>query len=286
MFLKENTLLHGTYRIVRFINWAGFCCVYEAEHLMLQKKVSITEFFVGDICYRDEVTAKIAVVVSKSGDWERIRQKFIEEVRALCSVRYSGIVSVSDLFEENGTVYYVMDYIGCSVESMIDSAWPLPEDRAVDYIRQVSDILKYIHSDNKLHLAIRPGNIYLEHNGTITIDHVRLEGTERMYDEFFYENIDPEAPTPTTPPYEPPELCSGRSGYRGPSTDIYSLGATLYKMLTGITPLDALTRIGEAMTPIPVYISESVREAVTAAMELDWRKRPQTIEDFLMLLCE
>ena len=105
MNLPVNTLLQGgKYKIVRFISSGGFGCTYEAEHVMLEKRVAIKEFFVKDFCNRDENTAHVTVgTLSKKGLVEKLRRKFIDEAKALCRLQHSGIVSVQDVFEENGT---------------------------------------------------------------------------------------------------------------------------------------------------------------------------------------
>ena len=129
MHLQTNTLLRGgTYRIVRFIGSGGFGCTYEAEHVMLEKRVAIKEFFVKDFCNRDETTAHITVgTISKKGLVEKLRRKFIDEAKALCKLQHPGIVSVSDVFEENGTAYFVMDYVeGRSLSEIVREQGPLP----------------------------------------------------------------------------------------------------------------------------------------------------------------
>ena len=126
--LQPGTLLlNGKYRIVRFIKSGGFGCTYEAENTYFEERVAIKEFFVKDFCNRDHETADINVgTESKKGLVERLKQKFLEEAKALYKLRHSGIVHVSDVFEENGTAYYVMDYIdGCSLDVYVKENGPI-----------------------------------------------------------------------------------------------------------------------------------------------------------------
>ena len=111
--LPEGTLLQGgRYEIARFIGSGGFGCTYEARHVLLGKRVAIKEFFVSDFCNRDGQTMRVTVgTEAKRGLVEKLRGKFIKEARDLALLAHKGIVSVSDVFEENGTAYYVMDYI-------------------------------------------------------------------------------------------------------------------------------------------------------------------------------
>lgn len=112
MYLKSNTLLQGgKYRIVRFINSGGFGCTYEALHTLLDSKVAIKEFFVKDFCNRDETTSRVRVATQSKVKLVNQLKKIIEEAKAIFKMHHSGIVRVIDIFEENGTAYYVMDYI-------------------------------------------------------------------------------------------------------------------------------------------------------------------------------
>ncbi len=284
MQLPVNTLLRGgTYRIIRHISSGGFGCTYEAEHVLLEKRVAIKEFFVKDFCNRDETTFHVTVgTLSKKGLVKKLRRKFIDEAKALCRLQHPGIVSVSDVFEENGTAYYVMEYIeGMSIHDILKKYGPLPEERAVRYISQVATALQYVHENNRLHLDIKPGNIMIDsEDNPILIDF----GTSKQYDELNGENTS--TLMGKTPGYAPLEQMSNSVVKFLPATDIYALGATLYKMLTGITPLEANLRISEELEPLPAKISAATRAAVMAAMELDKKKRPQSLAAFLRLLQE
>ena len=281
--LPAGTLLQGgKYRIVRFIGSGGFGCTYEAEHVMLEKRVAIKEFFVKDFCNRDENTSEVVVATqSKRALVEKIHRKFIDEAKSLCRLQHPGIVRVSDVFEENGTAYYVMDYIaGHSLQDIVKAEGRLTEARSLKYIREVSEALSYVHSHNRLHLDIKPGNIMIDGNDhAILIDF----GASKQYDEASGENTS--TLMGRTPGYAPPEQMSNKVGKFLPATDIYALGATLYKCLTGETPLDTSDLIsGEELVPLPSSVHESTRRAVSAAMELNKGKRPQSIEAFLSML--
>ncbi|MBE6291385.1 MAG: serine/threonine protein kinase [Bacteroidales bacterium] len=283
MHLRENTLLQGgKYRIVRFISSGGFGCTYEAEHVMLGERVAIKEFFVKDFCNRDEATAHVTVgTQSKKGLVDKLKHKFVEEAKMLYRMQHSGIVRVFDIFEENDTAYFVMDYInGPSLSEIVNKEGPLNEARAIKYIRQIAEALKYVHERDRLHLDIKPGNIMInQEDQAILIDF----GASKQYDEQDGENTS--TLLGTTPGYAPLEQMGNDVVKFMPATDIYALGATLYKLLTGITPLSAnLLASGEELEPLPENISEATRKAVEEAMRTNKKKRPQTIDDFLLLL--
>lgn len=280
MHLLDHTLLQGgKYRIRRFISSGGFGCTYEAEHVLLEKRVAIKEFFVKDFCNRDENTAHVTLgALSKKGLVDKLRRKFIDEAKGLCKLRHPGIVKVSDVFEENGTAYFVMDYIdGKSLNDLVNEKGPIPEPQALYYIVRIADALRYVHNNNRLHLDLKPGNIMIDNNDNpILIDF----GASKQYDEVSGENTS--TLMGMTPGYAPPEQMSNGVTVFMPATDIYALGATLYKLLTGMTPIDANKRIsGDELPMLPHNIGIETRNAVMAAMAINKHQRPQSIDDFL-----
>jgi len=279
MHLPVDTLLQGgKYRIVRFINSGGFGCTYEAEHLMFRKRVAIKEFFVKDFCGRDERTAYVTIeTTSKRGLVDKLKRKFIDEARSIFDLQHPGIVRVTDVFEENGTAYYVMDYIdGMSLKEVVDKEGALPESRALEYIRQVTDALDYVHAHNRLHLDIKPGNIMVDQNDrTILIDF----GASRQYEEVGNENSS--SLIPYTNGYAPPEQVGNDLVQFTPATDVYALGATLYKLLSGVTPVSSsLRNSGEQLKPLPSSTSLSTRTAVDKSMKLNRYERLQGVDAF------
>lgn len=284
MQLQDGTTLQGgKYKIIRFISNGGFGCTYEAQHIMLDTRVAIKEFFVKDFCNRDETTCHVTVgTQSKKGLVDKLRRKFIDEAKSLWRLQHHGIVKVIDVFEENGTAYYVMDYINGHSLSELVRNHPLPEKQAVDYIRQVCDALKYVHENNRLHLDIKPANIMITAEGkAVLIDF----GASKQYDEENGENTS--TLLGKTPGYAPPEQMGNDVVHFTPATDIYAIGATLFKALTGITPPTANMLIsGETLPPLPDEISKSTKDAILAAMKLNKRLRPQTVDEFLKILDE
>ena len=283
MQLKQGTLLqNGKYRIERFISNGGFGCTYEALHTMFDEKVAIKEFFVKDYCNRDENTSHVTVgTQGKKPLVDKLKRKFIEEAKVLYKMKHQGIVRVKDIFEENGTAYYVMDYIeGKSLRDIVTTKGPLSESLSLKYIREVSEALAYVHSQNRLHLDIKPGNIMIDENDkAILIDF----GISKQYDEESGENTS--TLIGKTPGYAPLEQMGNELVQFYPATDIYSLGATLYNMLTGITPLSAtLLASGEELDEMPNTISLKTRQTIEISMQLNRKKRPQSIDEFLKLL--
>ena len=210
-----------------------------------------------------------------------MRGKFIEEAKALAQLQHEGIVKVSDVFEENGTAYYVMDYIeGKSLSQILKEEGTLPEARALQYIEEVSKALAYVHAHHRLHLDIKPGNIMVDNNDhAILIDF----GASKQYDEDNGENTS--TLLGNTPGFAPPEQMANDVVKFTPSSDIYALGATFYKLLTGVTPPSAHLLIsGEPLRPLPYGISQGITSAINASMQLNKSMRPQSIQEFSNLL--
>ena len=287
MHLKNNTLLQGgKYKIERFIASGGFGCAYEAYHTLLDMRVALKEFFVSDFCNRDEKTGQVSVATKSEVELiGKLKKKFMDEARALYKMKHPGIVCVIDVFEENGTAYYAMEYIdGQSLSDVVKQRGKLPEAEAVGYIRQVAEALKYVHSLNRLHLDIKPGNIMLGREGkAILIDF----GASKHYDDETGENTSTLLAI-NTKGYAPVEQVNQSFKSFSPATDIYALGATLYKLLTGITPPPSTMLNSEEATlaPLPSTISSSTRKAVESAMQLLRKHRPQTVEAWMGMLVD
>ena len=282
MKLKEGTLLQGgRYRIDRVLGQGGFGITYLGEHVMLGRKLAVKEFFMKDLCNRDAETSGVSVGSEGSREIvERFRMKFIKEARSIYRLRHKHIIHVIDVFEENGTAYYVMEHVGGGSLADKVASGALPEADAVRYIRQVASALEYVHSMNVMHLDVKPANILLsEGDNAILIDF----GLAKQYDNEGHQ-------TSTTPVgishgYAPLEQYRrGGVSTFSPATDIYSLGATLYKLVTGLTPPEASDVNDDGLPQMPETISASVRAAIEKAMQSRRKDRPQSISEFIALL--
>ena len=282
MNLKTGHLLkHGEYRVEKVLAQGGFGITYLCEQTGLLRKVAIKEFFMKELCKRESDTSHVSIPSIGSRDMvERFRQKFIKEARALAALNHKHIIRIIDVFEENNTAYYVMEYVGGG--SLADKVknGALPEAVALRYIRQVAGALDFVHGKRMMHLDVKPANILLNENDeAILIDF----GLAKQYDSAGSQ-------TSTTPVgishgYAPLEQYKqGGVGTFSPATDIYSLGATLYKLLTGVTPPEAGDVNDEGLPALPQHISAPVRAAIEAAMQPRRKDRPKSISEFLSLL--
>ena len=133
-----------------------------------------------EYCERDHDTATISLGSSGSREMvERFRQKFIKEARTIAALNHKHIVRIIDIFEENNTAYYVMEYVGGGSLSDKVKAGALPEADALRYIRQVATALEFVHGKHMMHLDVKPANILLNENDeAILIDF----GLAKQYD--------------------------------------------------------------------------------------------------------
>ena len=281
--LNEGTLLQGgKYQIVRSLGQGGFGITYEAIQVALKRKVAIKEFFMRDFCLRETSTSAVSFSASEGGKElvERFRGKFIREAQMIAGFDHPNIVKIYDVFEENGTAYYVMEYLeGGSLEGIVKNNGALPEPQALDYIRQVGSALSYLHQHNSLHFDVKPENILINKSGkAILIDF----GVSKHYDETGHQTSS--TPVGLSRGYAPLEQYQAAEiSTFTPATDIYALGATLYRLVSGELP-PAASEVNEEGVPTIPGASPKVMSAIRAAMQPRRKDRPQSIEKFMSIL--
>lgn len=285
MQLKQGTFLQGgKYKIEKVLGQGGFGITYLATQDILERKVAIKEFFFKVFCEREEWTNTITLgTQANKTTVEKFLKKFIKEAQTISALHHPNIVQIHDIFRENNTAYYVMEYIdGNSLGDIVKTQGALPETKSVEIIKKVAVALDYIHTKNINHLDVKPNNIMVRHNDgeVILIDF----GVAKQYDEKTKEG------TTTTPVgishgYSPSEQYkrNGVSSF-SPESDIYSLGATLYKMVTGITPPEAIEVAQEGLPEMPSHISEACKSVIRKSMMLNKADRPHNIAQFLDIL--
>ena len=278
-----TSLQNGKYRIEKVLGQGGFGITYLAEQQFLERKVCIKEFFMRDFCNRSESNYSVTLGTAANKDLlERYRNKFIKEARTIATLDYPNIIHIHDIFQENDTAYYVMDYIeGESLSEMVKRRGILPEQEAVNYICAIGDALRYIHQRNINHLDVKPGNIMVRRadSRVFLLDF----GLSKQYDAI--GNQTSSTPLGISHGFAPIEQYSPEGIKEfSPQTDIYSLGATLYYLITGTTPPPASELFASELEGFPSTVSASVKEAVGQAMKPQKKERPQSVDDFLKLL--
>ena len=281
--LTGVTLQQGKYRIVRTLGRGGFGITYLAEQVLAKRMVCIKEFFPKDYYKRDGDSQHISL--SSDGFREtmgRFKDKFLKEAQLIAGLDHPNIIRIHDLFEENGTAYYVMEYIdGESLHSLVSRRGALSEADAKGYIEQLAAALSHIHAHDIAHLDVKPGNIMVQakDNRAVLIDF----GLSKHYDVGGAQTSS--TPVGISHGYAPMEQYqTGGVSTFSPGTDIYSMGATLYFLTVGKTPPTAAIVGEDGLGVLPSHLSESTRTAIERAMQLRRKDRPASVEEFLSLL--
>ena len=223
------------YTIKKVLGQGGFGVTYLAHDKNLDREIAIKEFMPRDIAKRGKDFTIQSINESSHEKLEWGLERFIREARTLSKFNHNNIVRVHTVFEENNTAYMVMSYEhGISFHERLKKGQP-GEEELMDMLMGLLDGLEVLHEARFIHRDIKPGNIFIREDGTaILLDF----GSAR-------QAIGEETMTLTkvvTPGYAPFEQYYGRSDMQGPWTDIYSLGATCFRAITGEAPIDATFR--------------------------------------------
>lgn len=266
---------NGRYRILSVIDSGGFSFTYKAIDTQDNKEIAIKEFFIRGLHTRNNHLQVVPKLNSKIEYLKKARDKFWMESDKIKEFSHChNIVEVYDLFDENGTCYYTMEYInGCDLFYYVKSIKKgfLTEDEALDIIKNVCEAVGIMHDGMMNHLDIKPENIMieLETKRIVLIDF----GTAAQYDDGessilnCYSNG-----------YTPPEYLS-ITGFC-PQKDIYSIGATLYFLLSGENPPSSFDLLdGKTCLKRPEHISNRTWNIITSSMQYNYSDRPSSIND-------
>lgn len=288
--LPKGTILHGksfVYQIDNVLGQGSFGITYLASikingalgSIDANVKVTVKEFFMANFNGRQGCTVTSG---SQDGMYGYYKHKFTQEAINLSKLHHPNIVNVLEAFEENNTVYYAMEYIdGGSLDKKIEQNQKLSEKQCMELTKQIGSAVSFMHDNMMLHLDLKPSNIMLKQNGdAVLIDF----GLSKQYTE----NGEPETLTKVgggTPGYAPLEQISYRDGKGFPVTmDVYALGGTMYKMLTGVRPPEA-SDILEDGFPLHELTNRNVSEhtavVIAKAMMPKRSERYQSVMDMI-----
>ncbi|MCH5221148.1 MAG: serine/threonine protein kinase [Muribaculaceae bacterium] len=282
MHLKQNAeLQNGKYRIARALGQGGFGITYLAENILLGNQVAIKEFFSKDYCGRNTTSHLTLGTESNRETVAKLKDRFLKEARNIAKLDHPGIVRVFDVFEENDTAYYVMEYIhGENLNEIVKQNGPLPEDKAIKYVTEVGSSLEYIHSKNMTHFDVKPANIIIRKKDDLPI--LIDFGLSKQYDS--KGDATSTMMQAVSHGYSPIELYNaGAIQVFSPQTDVYSLGATLYYLVTGAVPPHASVLIDKGIY-LSNSFSKSLQCVIIQSMKISRERRIKSISDFIKLL--
>lgn len=237
LHMSPGSVLNGRYEVGRVLGNGGFGVTYIAWDPILRIKVAIKEYLPSEFSTRAEGQTRVTVFTGeKERQFNDGMSKFIDEAKRLAKFQNeSGVVKIFDSFKANGTAYIVMEYLdGETLADRLKREKTIPADEAIQIMMPVIESLNHVHEAGILHRDISPDNIFLTKDGkTKLIDFGAARFATTTHSRSLTVII--------KPGYSAEEQYRSR-GDQGPHTDVYSVGAVLYKMITGVTPPDALER--------------------------------------------
>lgn len=280
--LPVGTVLAGQYTIEKVLGQGGFGITYRAVDYQTKQKVAVKEFFPDTLAYR-EMTTVISYPGERSENYVYGKENFLQEAQTLAEfIGNEGIVRIHSYFEENGTAYFVMDYIdGQSFDDYIkEKGGKLDVEETQNILIPVMDALESVHSKGIVHRDVTPDNIYITNDGKVKLldfgaARYSLGDKSRSLDVILKHG------------FAPKEQYT-RRGKQGPFTDVYSLAATFYFAITGKRPPDSVERLDEDDLVPPsnlgVNITDYQENAILQALSVQPADRFQSMTAFKMAL--
>lgn len=278
--LMSGTVLSGKYLIGAAIGEGGFGITYIGRDMISDCKVAVKEYFPNGYANRNNESSNSLSERSTAPAEEFFaggRSRFMNEARILARFpRESGIVNVSDFFEENNTAYIVMEYLGGkTLKQELKDGGPMSSERVMTLFKPIMEALRKIHAEGLIHRDISPDNIMLVGEKAVLLDF----GAARNVSAAAGKSLS----VVLKPGYAPEEQYRSR-GSQGPWTDIYALCATMYKCLTGVTPTDSAQRVhfDDVKTPSELGVKNIPPEferALMKGMSVFHNARYRTIDE-------
>ncbi len=270
-------LQSGKYLIESVIGQGGFGITYKAKSTALGIPVVVKEFHPQGATRAGASLRPPGTLTQQ--DFIAARDKFADEARVVAQLTYAtpnpNIVRVYDVFTENDTEYYAMEFLdGKPLSKVVETQGPFPEADVLTIAAQLVNALTEVHAAGLLHRDIKPDNIMMVARGAVLIDF----GSARAIAAGGHQSII------VTPGYAPLEQYASEAK-RGPFTDVYALGGTLFFTLTGQEPVPATDRASGVKQPtardVNSRISKGMSDAIDRAMRMKIDERPQTAAAFL-----
>jgi len=283
--LRPKSILNGKYIVGRVIGEGGFGITYLGFDLNLEIPVAIKEYYPNGFVTRDSlVTSVVSAYAGKNmEEFNKWRENFLKEARSLAKFsNLSGIVEVRDYFQENNTTYIVMEYVdGITMKEFLKSqGGKLPTETVLTYMQPIIKSLGKVHATGIIHRDISPDNIMMEKSGEMKL----LDfGAARDISS----NAEKSLSVLLKPGYAPEEQYRTR-GNQGTWSDVYAICATIYKCITGVTPVESMERLRNDTLKMPselgIGIHPNEEAALRKGLAVYAEDRFQTMEDLYAAL--
>lgn len=279
MALPIGSVLAGQYIIEKVLGQGGFGITYQASDHKSGNKVAIKEFFPDSLVIRTERSTVTPYTGERAENFNYGKDCFLQEAETLSQfIGNENIVRIYSYFEENGTAYFVMDFIeGISFDEYIrQQGGKISMEDTKRILLPVMDALAVVHSRGIVHRDVTPDNIYITNSGVVKLldfgaARYSLGDKSRSLDVVLKHGFAPKEQY-------------ARHGRQGPFTDVYAMGATFYFALTGKRPPDSVERMDEDYlippTALGVKISAQEEDAILKALSMRGEERFQNMTDF------
>ncbi|HEC84205.1 MAG: hypothetical protein DRR08_19020 [Candidatus Parabeggiatoa sp. nov. 2] len=278
------------YHLQAVLGVGGFGITYLALDTQLNQKVAIKEYFPNDIAVRERDNTLSPKSQNDAKEFQWGLDRFIQEARTLSQFKHSNIVRIMRFFKANKTAYFVMEYEqGQSFADALEDGQTVSEVELMVILPPLLDALETVHNAGYLHRDIKPDNIYLrdKDNSPVLLDF----GAAR----FDVSRRSRSVTSIVTPGYAPFEQYESDGTQQGAWTDIYALGAVLYRLTEGGAPMEATKRIRITMRDQPDPLKSAVKigrgkyardflQAIDWALEIYQENRPRNVQAWRKLL--
>jgi hypothetical protein len=275
------------YRIERILGAGGFGITYCAAEVKTGRKVAIKEFLPQGLARRDQGDVTVRPIgPGHRADFNTQLARFLEEAKVLITVAHPNVVRTLRYTEAHRTAYIIMEYVeGESLETILRQAVTLPQAEIQKFLFPLLDGLAAVHAKGFLHRDIKPDNIYIRAGDgqPVLLDFGAARQMTRATHTIVFSHG-----------YAPPEQYETQAP-RAPSADLYSVGATIYRCMTGLAPASATDRLAARAMARPDPLQPLARSgrhrytpqliaAVEAALRVDAQERPQSVAEFWAML--
>lgn len=285
-YLKPGTILYDRYAVGQVLGFGGFGIIYKTWDKGENKIIAVKEYYPSGIVTRIPGKNEVKLLSNKASDeFSESKKRFIEEAKIMAKFKgHPNIVRIIDAFQENGTVYYAMEYLeGKSLSEYLQENKELGVEDGVSLILSICDAIKTVHGTGILHRDISPDNIIIPPDfpkGAVKL----IDFGAARFSPYEKDTRDRQI---MRPGYSPPEqYIVGNK--QNEQIDVYALGATLFHILTGEKPEESTNRKVVDNVPVPTELNNEIPEyisnAILKAMAVDLHLRFRTVDEFVSAL--